>query len=154
MSLFLSMKRKIWRYAPLFIWIGIIFYLSSSQGSMSQTSRFIRPLLEFIFPQSPEEFYLSAHAFIRKFAHVAVYFTLACFAASAFASSSKDFFKKFWYLAALAIVLIIASLDEFNQSFNALRTGTPRDVLIDFSGGTTAILLIALLRKIFRRKTT
>ena len=36
-------------YAPLFLWIGVIFYFSSGQGSMAETSRFIRPLLEFLF---------------------------------------------------------------------------------------------------------
>ena len=57
------------QYAPVVFWIAVIFFLSSDQGSMSQTSRFIRPLLEFLFPAAPEETLLIYHGYIRKAAH-------------------------------------------------------------------------------------
>jgi hypothetical protein len=43
-------RGRFFRYAPLVLWIGLILFLSSGQASMSNTSRFIRPLLVFLFP--------------------------------------------------------------------------------------------------------
>ena len=131
-------------YAPLFLWIGVIFYMSSSSGSMSQTSRFIRPLLEWLFPNTPEDIITIYHGYIRKFAHFAEYALLAFFASRAFSRSSK-----FWAISAFLLVVLIASLDEFNQSFNTARTGSIYDVLLDVAGGLTIILLFFTGKKWF-----
>lgn len=144
-----SIRNKTWRerfllYAPLFLWIGLIFYLSSSQGSMSQTSRFIRPLLEWLFPLASEETLQIYHGYIRKFAHFAEYAILAFFASRVFLNSAKEFLRKFWYFFAFLLALSIALIDELNQSFNAARTGSIYDVLIDASGAFFAILILLL----------
>ena len=104
-----SFKKSNWRgqiirYAPLFLWIGVIFYLSSSQGAMSNTSRFIRPLLEWFFPLAPEETLQIYHGYIRKFAHFAEYAALAFLAARAFRSSSIELVRKYWFVFALSLV--------------------------------------------------
>jgi VanZ family protein len=58
---------------------------------------------------------------------------------------------KHWTLwrraSVLAVVctLIIASLDEFHQSFIPSRTSSPIDVCIDLSGAITAQLLLLLV---------
>lgn len=145
-------RKRIFRYAPLFLWIGVIIYLSSSSGSMSQTSRFIRPLLEWLFPLAAEELLQTYHGYIRKFAHFAVYATLGFFASRAFWNSSKIFLKRFWYIFAFLIVVFVASIDETNQSFNSLRTGSIYDVLIDASGGLTMIFLFWLVRTALRKR--
>ncbi len=46
-------RERIIRYAPLILWIGLIMLLSTGQASMSNTSHFIRPVLEFFFPNAP-----------------------------------------------------------------------------------------------------
>ncbi len=145
-------RERILRYAPLFLWIGVIFYLSSTQGSMSNTSRFIRPLLEWIFPLAPEETLQIYHGYIRKFAHFAEYAVLGFFASRTFWSSSAKFLQRFWYVFSLAFVLLIASIDETNQSFNAARTGSIYDVLIDTSGGLTMILLFPIIKSFVKKK--
>ena len=145
-------RERILRYAPLFLWIGVIFYLSSTQGSMSNTSRFIRPLLEWIFPLAPEETLQIYHGYIRKFAHFAEYAVLGFFASRTFWSSSAKFLQRFWYVFSLAFVLLIASIDETNQSFNAARTGSIYDVLIDTSGGLTMILLFPIIKLFVKKK--
>lgn len=123
------------RYAPFIFWLGVIFYLSSGNASMSNTSRFIRPLLEFLFPNTPEETLIIYHAHIRKIAHPTVYAILAFFAARAFYSSLNKFLQKTWFLISLLTVFIVASLDELNQSFTASRTGNFRDIMLDAAGG-------------------
>ena len=137
-------RERIFRYAPLILWIGLIFFLSSGQASMPQTSRFIRPLLEFLFPNSPEEIYAAYHAFIRKFAHFFVYAVLAFWSWRALKDSSKAFVRKFYYVLSLALVLLVASIDETNQSYNAARTGSVYDVALDFASGLTVIIIIYL----------
>lgn len=144
-------RKRIFRYAPLFLWIGVIIYLSSSSGSMSQTSRFIRPFLEWLFPLAPEETLQTYHGYIRKFAHFAVYAALGFFASRAFFHSSKSFLQRFWHICAFLLVVLIASIDETNQSFNAARTGSIYDVLIDASGGLFMILLFWIYQKLNRK---
>ena len=144
------------RYAPLFLWIGLILFLSTGQASMSNTSRFVRPLLEFLFPGTPEEILIVYHGYIRKLAHVTVYAVLAFWASRAFVGSSREFLRRFWFVVAFATVLLVASVDETNQSFINSRTGSIYDVLLDSFGGAIGILLFALIwrSKIRRRKVS
>ena len=134
-------RERIIRYAPLLIWIGVIFFLSSNNGSMSETSLFIGPLLHYLFPNAPEATIQAYHGFIRKCAHFSVYFVLAVLAIRALRPMSS-----LWkFAAAIAVVAIIASLDEFNQSFEASRTSSAWDVALDSGGGLTGIGLATFL---------
>lgn len=128
-------------YAPLFLWIGGIFYMSSGAGSFEHTSRFIGPLLNFLFPDAPPETIAAYHAFIRKCAHFVAYAILAFLAFRAFAGRAR------WPFIALAIVLIVAVLDELNQSYNSSRTGTIADVVLDLAGGLTAVVAILFWKR-------
>lgn len=134
-------------YAPLFVWIGVIFFLSSGQGSMTRTSLIVRPILEFLFPSAPEETLILYHGYVRKFAHFAEYAVLGLLACRAFASASRPFLGSYFYLAAIVLVLAVAGSDEINQSFNPARTGSPFDVLLDLSGGLTATLFYYFLKR-------
>ena len=139
-------RERFFRYAPLILWIGVVLFASTTQGSMSNSSRFIRPLLIFLFPHAPEETLTAYHNFIRKAAHFTEYAGLAFFAVRAFSSSSQKFLQKFWLVASLILVLLIASIDETNQSFNSARTGSITDVLLDCFGGLTMILIFYLVK--------
>jgi VanZ family protein len=143
-------RGRMFRYAPLILWLAVIFVTSSSTGSMSSTSRIIRPLLEWLFPDTPENTLLVYHGYIRKFAHFAEYAALGFFAARAFWSSTAPIARQFWFVYAFLIVLLTAGLDEYNQSFNALRTSSVYDVLIDCAGGLTMIVLCFIYRKVER----
>lgn len=150
-----NIQKTNWRgrfmpYAPLFLWIGVIFYLSSSQGAMSNTSRFIRPLLEWLFPNTPEDIITIYHGYIRKFAHFAEYAILGFFASRVFWNSPKEFLRKIWVVCAFLIVAFVASIDEFSQSFNAARTGSLYDVLLDCFGGICMLLFLSCFRRFFR----
>ncbi len=144
---------RVWliAYAPLFVWIGVIFYLSSSSGSMTATSRFIRPLLEFLFPASSEEVLLTYHFYIRNLAHVSVYAILGFFAIRAFLQWSNRSRVKFALAMSLIVVFSVAVADEFNQSFNTLRTSSAGDVLLDCIGGLSAIVTYFAIRRYFAK---
>ena len=152
-SLKKNWRGRIYRYAPLILWAALILFLSTGQASMSNTSRFIRPLLEFLFPNSPEEILTIYHGYIRKLAHVTVYAILAFWAARAFIVSSQNFLRRFWVVCAFVLVIVIASIDETNQSFVNSRTGSIYDVLLDISGGAVMILIFYSINKHRKRPT-
>src|SRR5687767_8128567 len=91
-------REQLMLYAPLLIWIAVIFFFSSSQGSMSHTSRIIRPLLEFLLPGAPEETLQFYHGIIRKLAHFSEYAILALLACRAFSRTTANFLLNPRYL--------------------------------------------------------
>ena len=133
-------------YAPLIIWIAIILILGSGPGASAQTSRFIRPLIEFFFPSASPDTFLLIHAFIRKAAHFIEYAVLAFLAARVFVIGQKH-----WILLSFAVVAVVAATDEINQSFYSSRSGSGWDVLLDAAGGAFALLCIAVFRRRKRR---
>lgn len=141
------LKNNIFRYASLILWTGVVLFASTGNASMSQTSRFIRPLLEFLFPNSPEETLLIYHGYIRKLAHFTEYGILAFLAFWAFSNSRVIFLHKKWFFAAFGLVAFVAIIDETNQSFNVTRTGSVYDVLLDCFGGFAILSIIYLWRR-------
>ncbi len=148
----ITAKRSKWResiyvYAPLILWIGLIFFLSTGQGAASETSRIIRPLLEFLFPYASEETLREYHGYIRKTAHFAEYAIMAFLAVRAFSRSTVGTLRNRPFIYSFVLVVLVAAADEFNQSFLVSRTGSAWDVLLDVSGGTAMIVLIRMLQK-------
>lgn len=139
-------RGRAWRYAPLVAWTCFIFYASTGAMSASNTSRVIEPLLRWLVPDISEARLVAAHFLVRKLAHFTEYALLALLAARAFVGSAKTFLSRRWFVAALALVVAVALLDEFNQSFNPARTGTIKDSLLDTAGGLTALVVLTLLR--------
>ena len=117
-------RRWLTAYAPLLIWIFIVLGLGSGIGSMNETSRIIRPLLEFLFPSASPETLTIYHGYIRKLAHLSEYGLLAFLAIRALSATTVARLGKYRFALAVLIVLLVASLDEFHQSFEASRTST------------------------------
>jgi VanZ family protein len=134
------------RYAPLILWVAVIFLASSTAGASQNTSMIIRPLLEWLFPDASAATLDIYHGYIRKLAHFTEYGVLGFLAARAFWLSSRPILRKFWFVWAFSFVAFVASLDEYNQSFNALRTGSLYDTLIDASGGLFVIAVLCILK--------
>jgi VanZ family protein len=137
----LTWREQLILYAPLFIWIGVILFFSTGQGAASETSRFIRPVLELLFPTASPELITLYHGYIRKLAHFAVYAVLGLLAMRAFFSSVLS--RRKTAILALGLCIAVALTDEFIQSFNPLRTGTPYDVALDMAGALIAVTIYA-----------
>jgi len=118
--------------------------------SASNTSRIIGPLFKWLFPGITEGQLLFVHFAVRKTAHFVEYAILALLAARAFIPSTRRRLRRGWFIASLALVALVALLDEYNQSFNVARTGTIWDSMIDIAGGVTALAIFSLWR--FRRR--
>lgn len=143
----LSWRVLLWKYAPVLFWLGVIFYLSSGSGSASETSRIIGPLVRFFYPAVDEMTLQTIHWLVRKAAHVTEYAILAALAARAVLGTRVEWLRNFWLLLPLLLVVVTASADEFNQSFNVQRSGSAWDVILDISGGALALALIWLFRR-------
>ncbi len=141
---------KKWRdwsttFAPLILWIGVIAFLSTSYASMAETSRFIGPVLKYLFPNATEETLHAIHVVIRKLAHFTEYSLLAFFALRAIATP-LNVRSHIRYVLPLILVIVIASADEINQSFDAARTGLPSDALLDIASGAIAIAIFWVMK--------
>ena len=132
----LNRRRWLLAYAPLLIWTVFTLGLGSGAASMGETSRFIRPLLEFLFPSADAETIYLYHAAIRKLAHIFQYGVLGLLAHRAFSTFKRP------VVLALCYVALVAISDEMHQSYDPSRTATPVDVILDVVG---AVLVLGLL---------
>lgn len=140
-------RERVWRYGPLLVWMLLIFLFSTGGMSASNTSRIIRPVLLWLFPDISEERLALVHFLVRKAAHFTEYAVLALLAARAFLGSSREILQRRWFAASLVLVLVYALSDEYHQRFVPTRTGSIYDSLIDISGGLTALLCLTLWRR-------
>ncbi|HEV7860405.1 MAG TPA: VanZ family protein [Pyrinomonadaceae bacterium] len=143
----LKLRGRVWRYAPLVLWMCLIFFASTGELSASNTSRIVRPLLLWLFPDISEARIELAHFLIRKAGHLTEYAILALLAARALSGSLHDALRRRWFYVSLLIVIIYALLDEFHQSFVPSRTASIYDSLIDIAGGLTALVWFAPRRR-------
>lgn len=139
------------RYGPLLLWIAFISFASTDEFSADNTSRFIRPVLLWLFPNITEAKLATAHLLTRKAAHFGEYAILAFLARRAFVGSSSAFIRRRWFELALLLVVLNSLLDEFHQSFVPSRTGSIYDSAIDIAGGLTVLLIFKLYGKRARK---
>jgi VanZ family protein len=132
--------------------MAFIFFASTAQLSASNTSRIIRPLLIWLFPDISEESLAFAHFIVRKLAHLTEYAILGLLAARAFTTSSREGLRRRWFLYAGLLVIIYALSDELHQRFVPARTGSIYDSLIDITGGFIALSLVAAWRRVKKRE--
>jgi VanZ family protein len=147
----MKMRGRVWRYAPLVLWMCLIFFASTGELSASNTSRIVRPLLLWLFPDISEARIALAHFLVRKAGHFTEYAILALLAARALSGAFHAALRRRWFSLSLLLIIVYALSDEFHQSFVPSRTASIYDSLIDIAGGLTALLWFALRRR--RRET-
>ncbi len=139
-------RKRLWRYGPLIIWVTVIFFASTGEFSATNTSRIVRPLLVWLFPNISEERIALAHFVVRKMAHFTEYAIFALLAARAFRTSSYKLLRRTWFVAAFVLVILYSLSDEFHQSFVPTRSASILDSLIDMAGGLAALIIYSLWR--------
>jgi VanZ family protein len=142
-----SVRTRIWRYAPLVSWMLFIYLASTDEFSADNTSRILRPLLLWLFPQISEERIAAFHFLLRKAAHFTEYAVLGFLAARAFVGSSHRVLREKWLIASAILVVTYALLDEFHQSFVSARAASIFDSLIDIAGGLFALICLAYFKR-------
>jgi VanZ family protein len=138
---------KAWIAAIL--WLIVIAIESTAWLSAHNTSRILYPLLHALFGLNPFQFE-HWHFYIRKGGHVFGYGLLSFLLFRAWRETLPAVNNARWSFrwAGLAVLgtALVASLDEWHQSFIPSRTGTPRDVLLDTCAGIGVQILLLVLR--------
>ncbi|HYJ88392.1 MAG TPA: VanZ family protein [Pyrinomonadaceae bacterium] len=142
-----SALQRLSRYGPLVLCIGLISFASTAGFSASNTSRFIRPLLKWLFPGYSEAELVSLHVLVRKAGHFLEYAVLAFLARRAFVTSTRVFIRRRWFELSVLLVVVNSLLDELHQSFVPSRTGSIYDSAIDIAGGLTVLVIFKLFVK-------
>lgn len=135
---------------PALLWATIIFLASTDSFSSENTSRFIEPLLCWLFPTTPHDTLDYIHRLIRKAAHFVEYFILFVCIYRGF-RRSRPGWRWSWALAAWFIAAVYSALDEFHQTFVASRGPSAWDSLLDSTGALVALLTLFLLYRRFQR---
>jgi VanZ family protein len=137
-------------WMPVLVWMGLIFLLSTDLGSARQTSRFIGPLLRWVWPAVTEAQIGRAQLAARKTGHVTGYAILAVLALR---GVRRGMFVSGWRgrgaVAAWMIASLYAMTDEIHQSMVPTRMASAGDVALDSFG---AALGVALAWMIGRRR--
>jgi len=136
-------------WIALILWLIVIAIESTAYFSASNTSRFLYPVLHFIFGLDHSRFEVW-HFFIRKGGHVFGYGLLSILLFRAWRETlpapGNPRWTFRWANIAVLGTMLVASLDEWHQSFIPSRTGTVQDVFLDTCAGLAAqILLFAWL---------
>ena len=116
-------------WLPLFAWVVVTHLFSTDAFSSDESSRFIVPILTFLFPGLSPAGLDFAHLVVRKAGHVMEYFIMGILAYRAFHTR----------FAALLFVLVAAFLNEGQQLFTATRTGSIVDVGYNLVGGVLGV---------------
>jgi len=135
---------KAWIAAIL--WLIVIAIESSALLSAHNTSRILYPLLHFLFGMDWERFEYW-HFYIRKSGHVVGYAILSTLLFRAWRETlpaGNLTWTVRWATIAVLGTAIVASLDEWHQSFIPSRTGRWQDVVLDTTAGFGAQILIFL----------
>jgi len=146
---------KAWIAAIL--WLIVIAIESTSYLSAHNTSRILYPILHFLFSMDWAHFDYW-HFYIRKTGHVIGYATLSFLLFRAWRATLPVMSSARWTLrwATIAILgtALVASLDEWHQSFIPSRTGAVSDVVLDTCAGIAAQVLVFLWWKAYGKDTS
>lgn len=152
-----SRQRAIVSWVAVFLWMGLIFYLSHQPAETSaQLSRGVSDVvyraISYVFDLDIEVGPGGgvSHHWVRKAAHGFLYFMLGVWVVHAFKSSGTTGRKA--YLAAFVFCVCYALTDEVHQVFIPGRSGELGDVMIDSLGsflGLSVYSLGAGMRKVF-----
>lgn len=139
-------------WLPAFFAVCVIAAESTATFSAQNTSSWLRPIFESIAGRIADARWELLHHYLRKTGHFIGYGAVAFTFLRAWLHTRARrgigalvaWRAECTTLAVLSTALV-ASLDEFHQSFIPGRTGVPSDVLLDTSGACTLCLAIWLM---------
>ena len=157
-------KKAIILLIMVIIWMGLIFYMSNSNGDDSGSEsedivtfiidkydKITNASIETISYHKSPEFIKNANFYFRKMCHFSEYFILGillfCFL---IALNRYSLLKCVLY--SILISILYACSDEFRQTFINGRSGQIIDILIDCSGAIIGVILIRIVDKFTKKR--
>lgn len=120
--------------------MGAIFLFSTDLFAAPRTGSLLEAWMRAWFPALPDVTVAAIHVAIRKAAHVAAYAVLAYFYAVGATGAWRPRLASLHQAGMILLATVgYAALDEWHQSFSALRTGTWKDVVWDAAGSVIAL---------------
>ena len=139
-------------WAPVAIAIAVICMESTGTFSAQNTSSWLRPIAEHWFGAIKDSTWEAFHHCLRKTGHFVGYGTVGFTFLRAWLHTLDRRgptellpFRLESSILAIFSTAIVASCDEFHQSFLPNRNGTPVDVLLDTAGASVLCLLVWLV---------
>jgi VanZ family protein len=156
MGISASRKPKvILKWLPAMFAVAMIAAESTPTMSSANTSRWLLPIWVHLFGTVTAERWALIHHIIRKTGHFVGYGGVSlCFfygwrSSLSTARRSLSAVRGKSALLAIACTLLVASADEYHQSFLPSRTASPYDVALDLCGAIVMQLLLMSLLRIF-----
>jgi VanZ family protein len=157
------LKSQLWSWLPVLIWLGVICIESTSMLSSDNTGGVLYGMIARVFGPVDRNSFEEFHSLLRKTGHFLGYAVLSLLffralvrsflwhrlgaAAERTSSGLRTYYIRMAALAS-ALSLVVASLDEWHQTFLTSRTGAFHDVLLDCSGAVIIQLIaLAFLRR-------
>ncbi len=146
--------KKIFSWAAVFLWMGLIFFLSHQPATASaelsgEITGFVVDIIRTLAPGINIDMGFLEYG-IRKSAHFLAFFVLGILTIHALGRSGVQGGKAVF--TALAICGLYAVTDEIHQLFIPGRSGEVTDVLLDTTGAGMGIAMFLLIRRFLRVK--
>jgi len=151
--------QRILDWLPAALSVLMIVLESTATMSASNTSQWPYPLWVKLFGPISSAHWDQVHHLIRKTGHFVGYGVVSLAFFYSWRQTLHRMAVKHWTLwrraSVLAVLctLLIASLDEFHQSFLPSRTASPVDVGIDLCGAIAFQLILLLIISLFSRRS-
>jgi VanZ family protein len=145
-------------WVPALLSVLMIALESTATMSAANTSRFLYPLWVQLFGTPSPEHWEEVHHLIRKTGHFVGYGLVSLAFFYSWRQTLHRMAIQHWTLwrraSVLAVLstLVIASLDEYHQSFLPSRTSSPIDVGIDLCGAIAFQLVLLFIIQWFARR--
>jgi len=136
---------RIW--LPVVLWTMVIA-MESFFGSSGNTGSLLEGALTWLFGEVDPVIFDRLHLVLRKGGHFLGYGIFGYLWFRAFPATFPNGTRITWAGLAIACTFLIASLDEWHQSFSPARTGHFGDVVLDTCG---ALLLVSMAMIAIRR---
>lgn len=141
-------------WIPPLLWIAMIAFGGGQSLGASRTIVWLSKISRTLHLQLSWQALSTLNFVLRKTGHFSVYAVLSFLLFRAWRASlgyARDVWSARASVVALACSVIVASLDEFHQSFSPGRTPAVHDVVLDTFGAIFAQMLL-LVFLIHRRK--
>jgi VanZ family protein len=151
-----SSRRDLWFWIkvwfPVVLGIGVIVIESQEFMGADHTSGPLRLVFQAIFGHISDANWVLVHHYLRKCGHFFFYgFMGLAWLRAWWLTLPRSHFLPDAFLALLGTALV-ASCDEWHQSYLPNRTGTPSDVLLDCTGAIVLQIIVYVFMRILKPK--